>query len=136
MLDLAYSGEELQSHTKYQWKVRVWDQLDSASPWSAPASFSTSIFQYILSLFPLPPFLFSFICENGNWSAQWISTQTGTTETGNYFRKEFSLSPAKKIFQALVSVVGLGLYLLFPPFRFQFLLSFFIFYISLVFCFD
>ena len=56
IVELIYGGKDLESHAKYQWKVRVWDQDDSVTPWSALASFTTSV---LCILFPSPlPFSF------------------------------------------------------------------------------
>src|SRR5690348_13748289 len=38
---VPYSGQALQSGTKYYWQVRVWDNTGKASGWSAPAFWQT-----------------------------------------------------------------------------------------------
>jgi alpha-L-rhamnosidase len=51
---IAYAGAELQPWSHYWWKVRSYDAAGQASPWSAPAHWSTGA---------LKP---------GNWKARWI----------------------------------------------------------------
>ncbi|MFA6960949.1 MAG: family 78 glycoside hydrolase catalytic domain [Opitutaceae bacterium] len=38
---VSYAGPDLQPHTRYQWRVRIWDQADKVSPWSEDAWFET-----------------------------------------------------------------------------------------------
>lgn len=38
---VPYAGPALQAHTRYHWRVRLWDQTSTPSPWSAPAWFET-----------------------------------------------------------------------------------------------
>ncbi|HDP36192.1 MAG TPA: rhamnosidase, partial [Candidatus Hydrogenedentes bacterium] len=51
---IPYAGKTLQPRTDYWWRVRVWDDADMPSPWSATAHFSTG----------LP--------EEEGWQAHWI----------------------------------------------------------------
>ena len=53
-LHIAYAGTPLQSRAQCWWKVRVWDNDDAVSDWSAPAQFSVGLL------------------EKGDWQAQWI----------------------------------------------------------------
>ena len=40
---ITYAGKPLQSSHRYYWKVRVWDEGDTASDWSPAASFVTGL---------------------------------------------------------------------------------------------
>lgn len=42
-VDVAYGGPALTAQTRYTWQVRTWDGDDTASAWSAPASFETGL---------------------------------------------------------------------------------------------
>lgn len=53
-LHIAYAGTPLKSRARCWWKVRVWDNEDAASDWSAPAQFSIGLL------------------EKSDWQAQWI----------------------------------------------------------------
>ena len=55
-LGVAYGGPNLKPATCYTWRVRVWDETGKASPWSAPAVFSTGL---------------------KSWSAKWIGCDKG-----------------------------------------------------------
>lgn len=58
-LQIPYDGAGLLSHQPCYWKVRVWDQDGSVSPWSAPATWSMGF---------LKP---------QAWTAQWIGRDDG-----------------------------------------------------------
>lgn len=70
---VEYAGKALTPATRFWWKVRVWDQTGTASPYSAPASFDAGLAQ-------------------GEWTARYI--WDGTTNLNNfaYFRKTFSIA--------------------------------------------
>ena len=51
---IAYEGKELMSQSSYRWRVRIWDQDDQSTTWSAWHTFETAM---------LSP---------GDWKAQWI----------------------------------------------------------------
>jgi alpha-L-rhamnosidase len=105
-LYVAYDGRPLRSHHSYYWKVRVWDQAGSASPWSPPAKWTTAI---------LHP---------DEWKAHWISAEpdgplqpqtrenrvhwTEPVQPLPIFRKEFHVKGPVK--SAIVFVSGLGEY--------------------------
>ncbi len=40
-INITYTGEPLQSHTTYHWKVRTWNGANNVSPWSNPQTFHT-----------------------------------------------------------------------------------------------
>lgn len=42
-IQVEYSGNPLQSHSKYYWKARVWDNQGKPSKWSVPASWSMGL---------------------------------------------------------------------------------------------
>ncbi|MCX6625338.1 MAG: alpha-L-rhamnosidase, partial [Acidobacteria bacterium] len=42
---VAYAGRPLGSRMRCQWKVRVWDEKDAPSPWSAPAWFELALLE-------------------------------------------------------------------------------------------
>lgn len=42
-LDLAYGGQALPPRTAFDWSVKVWDEENRESPWSAPAHFETTL---------------------------------------------------------------------------------------------
>lgn len=83
---IAYAGPSLASRTRYWWKVRVWDEGGSVSPFSQPATFETAMM------------------KPTDWKAQWIG--------GDFtrMRKEFVVDPVKTIAQARAYVSGQGYY--------------------------
>lgn len=92
-VQVPYAGSLLRSNLKYQWQVRVWDQTNMVSAWSAPASFQMGL----LNL--------------GDWSAKWIEPGFKEDETmrpSPLFRKAFSA--AKKIQSATIYITSHGLY--------------------------
>lgn len=80
---IEYKGAALRSDTDYFWRVRWWDAQGAASPWSAPATFSTGFL------------------DPSDWKAKWI---TG----GNLLRHEFALD--KPVKRARVFVAAAGYY--------------------------
>ena len=96
---IPYGGKPLQSFTRYFWRVRVYDQNDQASDWSAPAWFETT-------------FLFA-----SDWQAHWIGDGRKQFERDEdfyrddpmpLFRKAFDIK--KKIQTARLYIAGLGYY--------------------------
>jgi len=53
---VAYAGPELESLTRYRWRVRCWSESGEGSEWSAPAHFLTGVL------------------DPGEWRAAWISS--------------------------------------------------------------
>jgi hypothetical protein len=105
-LYIAYAGRPLASHRAYFWKVRVWDQAGSASPWSAPASWTTAILnpdEWVARWIAAAPFrsLDPQTRENQGQPAE-------SPEPLPIFRKEFRLAGPVK--SAIVFVSGLGQY--------------------------
>jgi len=90
---VAYKGNALQSDKKYQWQVRVWDNYNNASPWSAPAYFQTGFLNV------------------SEWNAKWITpgyVEDSTMRPSPLLRKEFSSN--KKISNATAYITAHGLY--------------------------
>jgi alpha-L-rhamnosidase len=93
---VIYEGRSLTSRKKVYWKVMVWDEKDSPSGWSQPASWCMGLL------------------NADDWKGKWIGNMidpnpdVAQTYPAPYFSKEFSI--AKKITQATVYVSGLGFY--------------------------
>ena len=86
---VRYEGPALKSGTRYTWQVRVWDNHDKASRWSARSSWLTGL---------LSP---------DEWLARWIEpTQQGTESP--LLRREFTLR--KPIASAVAYVTAHGMY--------------------------
>ena len=58
--NVPYGGPALQSGTKYTWKVRAWDETNTPSAYSAPASLETGLLQ------------------QADWTAKWIGAPADT----------------------------------------------------------
>jgi alpha-L-rhamnosidase len=105
--DVPYEGPPLTPGGPYQWRVRVWDQAGTASPWSDPASFGTEL-------------------ADGDWQASWIGlgpvrddftppSQPGRPDAvvsalrpAPYLRHSFTL--AGPAVAAWLDITALGLY--------------------------
>lgn len=78
--------------TRYSWQVRVWDERDRDSGWSAPAGFETGLL-------------------GGNWPAAWVGDGLGvardTAPRARYFRQEFSVATAPVKARLYLSAFGL-----------------------------
>lgn len=98
-IQVEYRGKTLQSFTKYYWRVRIFDQSNEMSAWSAVNSFETSML------------------HTSDWKAQWIGDGSKNPEyDADYFkaermpllRKEFLTG--KKITTARLYISGVGYY--------------------------
>ena len=92
-VQIVYKGDALQSGTRYNWQVRVWDNGGKPSAWSAPAFFYTAFF------------------NTSNWKAKWISpgyTEDSVMRPSPLFRKEFTAD--KKIQSAFAYITAHGMY--------------------------
>jgi alpha-L-rhamnosidase len=90
-IDVRYSGQTLQPHTRYVWKVQLWDQDGQPSVWSESASFITG----------LP--------ADRDWTAKWITAPAAQAPAAlPLFRHPFTL--AKPVRQAVIFICGLGHY--------------------------
>lgn len=91
---VLYKGPELESMKDYYWSVRVWDEQDRPSEWSAAGKWTTGMM------------------KEGDWKAQWIGApwqeDTNDTEyfTAPMFRKEFTVR--KGLVSAKAFICGLG----------------------------
>lgn len=113
-----YIGNLLQSGTKYQWRVRVWDNKDRESEWSEMSNFRlapTDIenkTQWIGAIRRED----SNIPEGRNYHGLALSSEDGKkwqethplSKRSIYLRKEFSNN--KKIKDAIIYISGLGHY--------------------------
>lgn len=92
--DIAYEGTPLTSRTDYYWAVRLWDEEDTASDWTAVARFGTGVL------------------DQSEWTAKWIGGRIQTNRNGiapaPMLRKSFELADEVKM--AKVYVCGLGLF--------------------------
>ncbi len=84
---VAYAGPALSSATPYFWRVRVWDETDTESPWSRIGTWTMGL------------------TDARDWKAAWISPAS-TAAGGSYLRKSFSL-PDKPL-RATAFVSGRG----------------------------
>jgi alpha-L-rhamnosidase len=86
---LVYQGSPLQSRQACWWKVRIWDQGDSASAWSDAASWEMGL---------LKP---------SDWSAAWIGRTTDVAyQPAPLLRREFTVGRGLR--RARIYVCGLG----------------------------
>lgn len=78
--------------TRYSWQVRVWDERERDSAWSAPATFETGLL-------------------GGSWPAAWIGDGVGvardTARRARYFRQEFSVAAPPVKARLYLSAFGL-----------------------------
>lgn len=92
-VQVAYKGNQLQSGTKYNWQVRVWDNKRKVSAWSKPAIFQMALL------------------NKEDWKAKWIEvgfTEDSVNRPAQYFRKQFLTN--KKIQSASAFITAHGIY--------------------------
>ncbi|HZT40993.1 MAG TPA: glycoside hydrolase family 78 protein [Chthonomonadaceae bacterium] len=93
-VQIVYGGQPLASRQRVWWKVRVWDQQDHPSDYSAPAWWEMGLLQ------------------PADWKAQWIGFQTvpDTSQSGPapYLRQTFAVQ--KGVRQARLYASAMGLY--------------------------
>jgi alpha-L-rhamnosidase len=92
-VQVSYKGAPLKSGTKYNWKVRVWDNSNKASAWSDAAFFQTALL------------------SQADWKANWIAPgykEDSIMRPSPLFRKEFDAT--KKIKSATAYITAHGLY--------------------------
>ncbi|WP_211217410.1 glycoside hydrolase family 78 protein [Neolewinella persica] len=91
---IEYAGPKLASGERRYWQVRIWNQKNEVSAWSAPAFWETGLLQ------------------TSDWSAEWITLanepSSKTSLPSHYYRKEFTVS--KKIRSARLYATSHGLY--------------------------
>ena len=89
-----YDGPALASATRYYWRVRVWDDANAPSAWSAPAIWETGLLKAT------------------DWSAQWIGPAAAMHDSAGapapLLRNRFTVNGA--IRSARVYVTARGLY--------------------------
>ncbi len=89
-----YGGPALASGQRVYWRVRIWDETDTATEWSAPAWWEMGLLQH------------------SDWVAQWITPDWDEDVTQSQpqpvLRKAFTLTGPVK--SARVYATGLGLY--------------------------
>ena len=88
-IHVPYRGQPLRSSQQVLWKVRVWDQEGTVSPWSQPASWTMGLLDEV------------------DWQAAWISAREPGFET-MLLRREFTVGAGLK--RAIAHVCGLGHY--------------------------
>lgn len=96
---IEYAGAQLASRQRVYWKLRVWDQKEQPSEWSAPATWSMGLLRA------------------EDWGdAKWIGDATPAPPQGYdplpapLLRKNFACDGAGKIRRATAYVTALGLY--------------------------
>ncbi|WP_339286557.1 family 78 glycoside hydrolase catalytic domain [Paenibacillus sp. FSL E2-0201] len=94
---IEYAGPDLQSRTRYYYRVRAWNDQGKVSEWSEPAYWETAL----LSV--------------KEWQAKWITAPLSNQENGaepcDYIRTEFSIPD--NVVSARVYATSLGLYRLY-----------------------
>ncbi len=93
-LHVEYSGEPLQSRTRYFYRIKSWDNKGHESEWSAAAYWETGLL------------------KSSDWQARWITPQNAVNASEltecPYLRKEFHVKG--KIKSARIYSTALGLY--------------------------
>ncbi|MGM0900654.1 MAG: family 78 glycoside hydrolase catalytic domain [Bacillota bacterium] len=92
-IHVEFNGAELESRTRYEYQVKVWDQNGCESEWSKSGWFETALF------------------SPEEWIAQWITPDEDIDPQGEeifYLRKAFLV--AGKIKQARIYATAAGLY--------------------------
>lgn len=93
-IQIPYEGPQLESRTRYFYKVKVWDQEGRESDWSEVSYFETAFFSH------------------REWKAQWINPDESTidpeAEPAFLLRKRFELK--KKIVSARIYATAAGVY--------------------------
>ena len=89
---IVFEGRPLTSREHVFWKVRIWDQLDRPSAWSAPATWGMGLL------------------DRGEWSAQWIgdASPSTTNVAVTALRRRFTLAGRPE--RAIVYASALGVY--------------------------
>lgn len=88
MTQILYNGKELQSCTRYYWKVRVWDQSGKVSAYSRISFFETGLL------------------NSSEWNGKWIGEKEDFVN--HIYRKPFRLKEGIK--EARIYICGMGHY--------------------------
>lgn len=84
-------GANFSEATGYYWRVRIWNNSGTMSPWSEPAYFSVGLL------------------SEQSWTARWITSQAPKNSPLPYFRKVFNLNKeGVRPVKATVYFCGLG----------------------------
>lgn len=86
-----YGGPVLQADQKYYWQVKVWDNTNRESPWSATAFWQMGLL------------------KSGDWKAQWIqgvNVADSVNGPALLFRKQFALSRTIRSATAYITAHG------------------------------
>lgn len=90
-IQIEYDGSALRAETDYFWKVRIWNENNVASAWSAPAQWKMGLL------------------TSADWdAATWIRHSDGSSQVSPLLRNEFRAS--KTVKSAYAYVCGLGYY--------------------------
>ena len=93
---VEYAGPELKSQTRYDWRVRIWDEQGVAGDWSPRGRFVTGVL-------------------GKPWQGKWIAGEYGATTAKGIgstppslpvFKRDLILE--KKVAEAVLSICGLG----------------------------
>lgn len=90
---VTYKGTPLKSNTLYSWRVRVWDNTEQVSDWSAYTRFRTGFL------------------HSSDWKAQWITPgfeEDTINRPSPYLRKTFQTK--KEVRHAILYVTSHGMY--------------------------
>ncbi|MDW8344101.1 MAG: glycoside hydrolase family 78 protein [Verrucomicrobiae bacterium] len=91
---VEYGGPPLRSRQRCYWRVRVWDQHNQPSPWSAPASWEMGLLR------------------RSDWQARWIESSLPADHTQSgpcpFLRRSFTLEAP--VSRARLYITALGLY--------------------------
>jgi len=90
---IAYEGVALKPFTRYFWKVRVYDQHGTPSPWSAVAWFETAML------------------DATDWKAQWIGDVRQQFERDEDFYQDDPMPLLRKTFPANKTIAEARLYI-------------------------
>ncbi len=106
-IQLRYGGKTLDSRQSVWWKVQVWDQDGTTSPWSDPARWSMGLLR------------------QSDWVGKWIGANSGEAEPEEFsgahwlsaraagqrplwFRQTFEILPANPVSYGLLVAAGSG----------------------------
>ena len=92
-LHIEYAGQGLNSFTKYYWRVKVHDNNNEGSQWSAINSFETAMLR------------------SSDWKANWISDGSRQFEKDEDFYKDDPMPLLKKSFRASKKIASARLYI-------------------------
>jgi alpha-L-rhamnosidase len=91
---VPYAGPALQPGQRCHWRVRVWDETDSASDWSEVAFWEMGLLSH------------------ANWQAEWITPEwnedTAQSQPAPMLRREFKVN--SEVVSARLYATSLGLY--------------------------